>query len=137
METTTKVLTGVWKWIDHDGQHLRNIGIKRDGSLHNPNGYDEAIVCEAIRQASESVHARRSEAAKRAAATKRQRRERRVYDVVRKILAHESCGPRRHCVICGKALGDSESIARGIGSDCWQDVLAAISASRAGATATA
>ena len=34
------------------------------------------------------------------------------------------------CCICRKELSDSESIARGIGSDCWQDVLRAIEEGR-------
>jgi hypothetical protein len=109
----------------------------RDGSLHNPNHYDEAIVREAIRQASERVHERRSEAAKRAAATKRQRRDRRVYEVARRIMAHEGIGRQRYCFICGKSLTDAESIVRGIGSDCWQEVLAAIARSRVSAASPA
>jgi hypothetical protein len=128
---------GTWKWVQHNGERLYDVGILSDGSLHNPNGYDEATVREAVRRAEERLHERRSKAAKRAAATKRERRERRVYDVARRILAHENIGQQRHCYICHKALTDAESIVRGIGSDCWQDVLAAISASRAGVAASA
>jgi len=130
------MMTGIWRWVQHDGARLYNVGVMRDGSLHNPNHYDEAIVREAIRQASERVHERRSEAAKRAATTKRQRREGRVYEVARRIMAHEGIGRQRHCFICGKSLTDAESIARGIGSDCWQDVLVAISARRPNAITT-
>ena len=36
--------------------------------------------------------------------------------------------PGTHCEICGKTLGDPESKARGIGSDCWQFILTLINA---------
>lgn len=124
------ILTGVWKWITHDGQELRDVGILCDGSLHNPNGYDEATVREAIHQASEQVHARRSQAAKQAAITRKRRKEARLYEIVNRISALCNDGRRRHCRICRKPLRDPQSIAFGIDGDCWQQVLAAISASR-------
>jgi hypothetical protein len=122
--------TMTWRWIHHNGERLRDVGVLADGSLHNPNGYDEAIVREAIRRAKEQEHECRSIAAKEAAITRRLRREKRVYEIAKRIVARERFGPRQNCVICGKGLTDSESITRGIGSDCWQDVLATISASR-------
>jgi hypothetical protein len=70
---------------------------------------------------------RRSEAAKRAAVTRARRVQANVYRIADKIIAGgETGGPSQKCNICGKGLNDTESIYRGIGSDCWQDVLAAI-----------
>jgi Family of unknown function (DUF6011) len=116
-----------WRWIDHEGQRLYQVGVLSDGSLHNPRGYDEAVVREVVHQAEQRLHARRSSAAKKAAITKQRRRERLTYEVAKQIIANRVYGPRQHCVICGKELGDSESIARGIGSECWQRVLESIS----------
>ena len=31
--------------------------------------------------------------------------------------------PGTNCEICGKGLDDPQSLARGIGSDCWQRVM--------------
>jgi hypothetical protein len=117
-----------WRVIYHNnGQNLYNVAVLSDGSLHNPNGYDEAVVREAIRQAEELRRTRRSNAAKKAAITRQRRRERRTYHVAKGIIAQRNYGPRQHCVICGKGVGNRESIARGIGSECWQRVLESIS----------
>lgn len=116
-----------WNWINHDGQRLYDVGVLPDGKLHNPNGYDEAVVREAIRRVTERDHMRRSQAAKQAAITRERRQKARVYAAAKKIVAEQQCGPQQHCCICSKLLLDSESIARGIGSDCWQKVLEAIS----------
>jgi hypothetical protein len=123
---------GVWSRIYYQCQTFESVGVLRDGSLHNPNGYDEALVRQAIREATERLQKRRSEAAKRAALTRERRHQRRVYEIARRIVARESLGPREHCACCGKGLTDAEAIIRGIGSDCWQHVLAAITASQGG-----
>jgi Family of unknown function (DUF6011) len=39
--------------------------------------------------------------------------------------------PRNNCVICGRGLDDPQSIARGVGSECWQDVVEAIAQQKA------
>ena len=122
---------GIWKYIRHAEQFLYKVGIQADGSLYNPNGYDEAVVREAIRQANERRHARRSAVAKKAAVTRQQRQEKRVYETAQGILARKQYGPRNTCIICGKPVWDGESVERGIGSDCWQNVLESISRQRA------
>jgi hypothetical protein len=115
---------GRWKTIHHNGQRLHSIGVLSDGSLYNPNGYPEEIVRAAVAGAEQRRHDRLSAAATKAAATRRRRREKRVYDTARRIIEHGSQGPADHCCICGRGLADSASIERGIGSECWQDVLA-------------
>jgi transposase len=118
-----------WRWIYHNnGQKLYDVAVLSDGSLHNPNGYDEAMVREAIRQAEEQERASRSRAAKKAAITRQRRREKRIYEVAKQIIGNRIYGPRGNCVICGKGLGDKESIARGIGSECWQRILESMTA---------
>jgi hypothetical protein len=39
------------------------------------------------------------------------------------MVSEQSIGPRSNGAVCCRGLGDPESIARGIGSECWQDVL--------------
>ena len=81
----------------------------------------------AVTAANERWRVRRSDAAKRAAETRRHRREKTVYDIVRRIRAGHL--RNSHCRICSRVLSDSESIARGLGSECWQDVMAKLSLS--------
>jgi hypothetical protein len=105
---------------------LHAVGILADGSLHNPNNYDPELVRAAVLAAQERRRLRRSEAAIRAARTREGRKARLVYEVAKRIVAGSKAGPRDHCVICGKGLGDPESRSRGIGAECWQRVLGAI-----------
>jgi hypothetical protein len=116
-----------WRWIDHNGQRLYDVAVLSDGSLHNPNRYDEAVVRDAVREAEDEWHARRREAAKKAAATRQRRQEARVYEAAKRLIGYGKFGQRRLCYICRKPIDDYESIARGIGNDCWQQVLEAIS----------
>ena len=116
-----------WRYIGHPEAPyggFRNIGIQADGTLHNPNGYPEEIVRAAIAEAEERRRQRRSDAAKKAAVTRRARQEQKTYELAQKLLEGiDVFGPANWCEICRKALGDPQSIARGVGSDCWQAVL--------------
>jgi hypothetical protein len=102
---------------------LRDVGILADGTLFNPNGYPEDVVRSAVLAAIEDGKKRRSDAAKKAGVTRAIRMKRRVYEVVQKLGLGHKYGPRASCYICGKGLGDQQSIGRGIGSDCWQEVM--------------
>lgn len=115
-----------WRFIVHEGHQLYDIGIDADGVLHNPNSYPPDIARAAVEAANERRRVRRSAAATKAARTRQERQARRVYQAAAKIIDGAGCGPASACYICGRGLGDPESEARGIGSDCWQDVLAAI-----------
>jgi hypothetical protein len=115
-----------WKWICHEGATLHDIGVNADGTLHNPNGYPAGTVHAAIAAATERRHQRRSKAATKAAETRRRRHGKRVYTTAQRIATGEACGPREDCIICGRGLDDPQSIQRGIGSECWQRVLGAI-----------
>jgi hypothetical protein len=105
---------------------LYKVGILADGALHNPNGYPEDIVRSAVLEAIERQKKRRSDSAKKAAKTRAIRMEKLVYEVVQKLKLGHKYGPASHCILCKTALGDPESIERGIGSDCWQRVLKAM-----------
>jgi hypothetical protein len=124
-----------WRAINHCGQVLCNVGVLPDGSLHNPNGYPNELVREAVRCADERRAERKRQAIAKGIATRKQRRERRIWSTAQRLVQRAQLGPRNHCVCCGKGLGDAASIERGIGSECWQHVLRAIERIRAGAAA--
>jgi len=111
-----------YKWIVHDGVKLCSIGILDDGTLHNPNSYPEDIVRAAVLAADARKHDRRSMAAKKAAGTRKSRQQKKIAQIARRILAGMGIGKRNHCEICGRRLDDPESVARGVGSECWQEV---------------
>lgn len=119
-----------YKWVHHDGGKLYEVGILPDGTLHNPRGYPDDLVRTVVLAADARRHERRSRAAKKAAATRSHRRERQVYRIVERISSGHSIGPRHNSAICGRGLDDPESIERGIGSECWQDVLRVITRGR-------
>ena len=112
-----------FRWIEHEGHRLLDIGVLDDGSVHNPNGYPDALVRAAVQAAEARVSQRLSRAAVKGAVTRRRRVERNVYAVTQGLREGRVYGPRGSCVICGKGLSDVESVERGIGSECWQRML--------------
>lgn len=117
-----------FKYVREGGDLYWDVGVEKDGSLYNPHGYPDDLVRAAVCEAEERRHARASRAAKKAAETRRRRRERLVYEVVQRLKDGGALTPGTHCEICGRGLDDPESIARGIGSDCWQVILASLDA---------
>lgn len=113
-----------FRWITHDGRQLFDLGILADGSLHNPNGYPEQLVRDAVAGAVERRHQRRSAGAKRGAKTRARRQQLLINEVADKIRQRQNIGPLPSCYICGRKLDDPDSVARGIGPECWGQVLA-------------
>ena len=64
--------------------------------------------------------ARKTVAVEKATATRKRRRELKIYDLVNQINAGKLFGPTECCLICAKKLTDRVSIERGVGPDCWQ-----------------
>jgi hypothetical protein len=120
-----------YKWVYHGDETLRDVGILADGTLHNPNGYPDDWVRAAVTAADARRHERRSRCAKKAAQTRRLRQQHRVAEIAARILARQGIPPGKNCAICGRFLDDPASINRGIGSECWQGVLAQITALKA------
>jgi hypothetical protein len=118
-----------------NGQMLFRVGMLADGSLHNPNGYPEELVRPAVLAAIERDHKRRSDGAKQAAKTRARRVEKMIHKAARQLIANEKFEPQDRCRICGKNLSDPPSISRGIGSDCWQQILDQIERWKADGTA--
>jgi hypothetical protein len=115
-----------YKWVWHGSEKLFQVGILSDDTLWNPNRYPDEIVRATVLAADARRHERRSAAAKKAARTRHMRQTNKVYVTARRIVAGVQTGPRDHCCVCGRGLGDPESVARGIGSECWQGVLGTI-----------
>ena len=103
--------------------------ILADGTLRNPRGYPERDVREAVLAAVELRKARRSAAATKAAGTRARRREHLVHQIARRI-AERRFEPGVNCAVCRRAPSDPASQARGIGPECWEDVVRAVEAIR-------
>jgi hypothetical protein len=115
-----------YRWVPCGPEKLYDVGILADGSLHNPNGYPDNLVRDAVMAANERRHNRRSDSAKKAAVTRQRRQDKRIYLTVAALKRGEQLKPSARCIVCRKPLDDPESISRGIGSECWQGVLAAL-----------
>lgn len=113
----------IYRWVCWETDILRDVGIRADGSLHNPHGYPEANVRAAIKAAEERRQQQRCAAAQKASVTRTRRREKRVIETARRIATDHDIGERHSCAICGEMLSYPESMRRGIGPECWQDVL--------------
>ncbi len=120
-----------YNWVTHEGTKLYQVGILPDGTLHNPNGYPDELVRTAVLAADQRKHERRSNAAKDAAVTRQRRQRYKVHMIAKRLAAGGSAGPALKCSICHRRLSDAESIARGVGSECWQGVLDMIEQLRA------
>jgi hypothetical protein len=123
--------SSIYLSLPHEGETLYLVGILADGSLHNPRGYPDDAVRAAVMAADERRHQRRSRAAHKATKTRPVRRDLRTYALAQQLtLNGEPVGPRSTCAVCGRQLDDPPSVARGIGPECWQDVLKSMEASQ-------
>ena len=120
----------IYKYVGWQNGRLYDVGIFADGSLFNPHRYPEADVRTAIRETQERRHQRLSKAAKEAAVTRADRQELRVMEAAQRFVEGRGIGQRSHCYICSKHLTDPESIERGIGPECWQELLKRITERR-------
>ena len=124
-----------YRWVHHnvDGQTVtfNEVGIAEDGELINPNNYPEAQVRGGHRARLRNAAEKRKVAGTKAAATRKRRHDLKVDQIAARIVAGHRYGPNDHCASCGRTLSDQESIERGIGSECWGDLLRAIERYRA------
>jgi hypothetical protein len=118
----------IWQWVYHDGQRLHDVGILADGTLHNPRGYDAAIVREAVERAERERHERRSAGAKQAALTKKRRAEQELYLIVNQMVAIHRREGRKVCRVCSKPVYDVGSVAWRICPACWSRIVEAAEA---------
>ena len=116
-----------YRWINGtDGVKYYDVGILADGLLFNPNGYPGDVVRAQVLAADERKRQRRSDRAKKGAATRARRRASRTHQVALAVAKGLKTGPRSKCWVCGRKLDDPTSKGIGIGSECWQEVLRAV-----------
>lgn len=114
-----------YRWVHHEDGRLFAVGVNDDGSVWNPNNYPEDVVRAAVAGADQRRREARSESAKKGAATAKRRRERRVHEISKAIVAGTDMSSTK-CRLRRRALTDPEAIKRGIGSECWENVLRVI-----------
>ena len=108
-------------WITADGE-LKQEAV--NGQAFSPLPEREAV--EKVWLNTQRKKQVRSEAAKKAAETRRKRQEAKAYAIAEKVVGGAELPPALKCRICGKKVTDEKSRQRGIGSDCWQWVLTLI-----------
>lgn len=114
-----------YRWVHHEGGRLFAVGVNDDGSVWNPNNYPEDVVRAAVAGADQRRREARSASAQKAAATAKRRREKRVHEIAKAIVAGADMSSTK-CRLCRRALTYPEAIKRGIGSECWENVLRVI-----------
>ena len=119
-----------WRWVlMPDGGRVRDVSVSHEGGrlvgFDYSGPYDADAVLDRIVEVLARKRKRRSEAAKRGAATRSARRERRVYEIAKAVLSR-SVSPASRCYLCGRGLTDEQSRRRGVGPECWGDVLRAV-----------
>jgi hypothetical protein len=122
---------GKWRMVSGKSQTFYDVGIISDGSLHNPRGYPEDQVREAVAAAEARLHKQRSDSAKKAVVTKRRYQEKRIAAYAQRWLSGQGIASQDKCAICHRKLDDPASIQRGVGSECWQAIQAIIDANTA------
>ncbi|MGE0801577.1 MAG: hypothetical protein AB7O55_24925 [Lautropia sp.] len=119
-----------WRWIRDDAGRISNIVVEHDGTAITTVTADDGVpqdrVLAAVLRALERESSRRKAAAQAGAQTRSRRQEKRVRQIISRLAAGEVFGPRTRCLICSKALETRVARQRGIGADCWQNVLAAM-----------
>src|SRR5262249_35096413 len=115
-----------YRCITLQGETLYNIGIDSAGYLSNPHNYPEDKVRNALRWAGAEAEVRKKEGAIHAVETRARRRSKLIHEIAAGILAKRKYGPRSFCCICQKILSDPQSIERGIGPECWDQILVLI-----------
>jgi Family of unknown function (DUF6011) len=112
-----------WRYVRHNGESFERVGIERDGSLWNPNGYPEERVRPIVEYFVNQKLVQRVAAIKRGVETRKRRRLTRIAEAAHKLRTQAGIGDRLCCYCCNKAFTDPVSIKRGIGPECWEHVV--------------
>lgn len=116
-----------WQWIRTTGGTIRKpeVRIERGeivSATSDPPRPTQEIV-RAVYDATARRAAKRAEAANKAATTRQHRQATLTYKLAATWLATAKLPPSLRCNLCKKPLTDPDAIERGIGSECWQNIL--------------
>ena len=114
-----------WRSAPYKGDWFYSVSINRDGSLYNPNHYPEEAVREACLEADRQKAQKLIAARKQGVETRKRRREEKIAKVAKDYLLGKQIGNDTECAICGKGLSDPVSVERGVGSECWPQLMTA------------
>jgi hypothetical protein len=101
---------------------LANIGVRYDGSLINPNGYPEEEVRAVLEAHFKTEREQRDAIIAKGVRTRARRRLDRLWQAVKAWKAG-TLSPANKSRCCKKHLTDPVSKARGIGPECWEEIL--------------
>jgi hypothetical protein len=115
-----------WNWIRlDDGRKVHSVKILNENGqskISFDGEFSEAEVRAAAMRILRQEKDRRQQAAKRASDTRAARRNQDVY-LAASLYMRGRLSPSNMCFICHRAITDPSSAQRGIGSECWQEVL--------------
>jgi Family of unknown function (DUF6011) len=119
-----------WSWIRNGETKITGVRISHNGSeiteAHSDNVASTNLIVSAVLGALQRRRSKRSKSALKAAETRKLRRDAKVNWIAKELISNRTFKPTYQCRVCGKKITDTESMERGIGSDCWQTVLEAI-----------
>jgi hypothetical protein len=119
-----KPVNQLYRWVHSEIGILYEIGRYKEGTIRNPRGYPEDVGIRASTRLSNKNTRGAARPLRKAPFTRKRRQAKLIHDIAKGITEGRKYGPRNNCVLCGRGLTDQESIQRGIGSECWQGVLA-------------
>ena len=115
-----------WSWVRlSDGRKVMNVRVIDVGGVAKitfDGDFPESEVREAAFKILQRKKNLRQEAAKRAVETRAIRRKQDVYRAA-KLYSQNNLTPSRRCLCCKRVITDLTSFQRGVGSECWQEVL--------------
>ena len=124
-----------WEWVSTESGRMEGPVVRIEhGQIVEASARDcrwtTTQIVRGVYLAHRRIAERRSASAKKAAETRKGRQDARVYALAKWWLKYEKLPPSKKCHMCGKSLDDAESIDRGVGSDCWQNLLTIIEHTR-------
>jgi hypothetical protein len=116
--------------VTDEGRVVNVLRAERNDWTADPVDVDLVVVQALVDKSRAKWREYRSESAQRAAVTRRKRHDLEVYALVERLKAGGKLSPSQHCVLCRRGLTDDESIARGIGPECWGEIMERLTAAR-------
>jgi hypothetical protein len=81
-----------YRSFNRNGERYTHIGIEADGTLYNPHNYPEEKIREVVLWADDTRRQQRADAIKRGVETRRKRRENKIIEIAKTLLAGNGIG---------------------------------------------